>query len=63
MNHGGTSWWVSHMKYPCNGLAKWANPHVGFYNSQLSDHKNRTRSNEGIGGEWGEGGEYRYLVR
>lgn len=63
MNHGGTSWGVSHEKYPCNGLGESANAHIGFYNAQLSDYKNRTRSNEGIGGTWGEGGEYRYLIR
>lgn len=63
MNHGGTSWWVSHEKYLCNSLEKGVNPHIGFYNANSSLFSDRNRSNEGIGGEWGEGGEYRYLIR
>lgn len=63
MNHGGTSWGVSHEKYFCNGFEKWKNPHIAFYNASDFNFENRSRSNEWIGGEWWEGGEYRYLLR
>lgn len=63
MNHGGTSWGVSHEKYLCNGFEKWANPHIGFYNATLFKFDNRARSNEWIGGKWWEENEYRYLIR
>lgn len=63
MNHGGTSWGVSHEKYPCNNLEVSANAHIAFYNASLSLFSDRNRSNEGIGGWWWAGGEYRYFVR
>lgn len=63
MNHGGTSWGVSHEKYLCNGLEKWANSHIGFYSAFDPKTENRARSGEGIGGKWGEGNEYRYFIR
>ncbi len=63
MNHGGTSWGVSHEKYPCNELETSVNAHIGFYNAFSSQYADRNRSSEGIGGEWWEGGEYRYFVR
>lgn len=63
MNHGGTSWGVSHEKYFCNGYEEWKNPHIGFYNANLSDYLNRNRSNEALGWEWWENGEYRYFIK
>jgi hypothetical protein len=63
MNHRGTSWGVSHDKFPCNEFEKWANPHIGFYSAIDNKSSGRTRSNDGIGGKWGEGGEYRYFIR
>lgn len=63
MNHGGTSWGVSHEKYLCNDFEKWANSHIGFYNAFDSKFINRARSGDLIGGKWGEGNEYRYFVR
>lgn len=52
MNHQGTSWGVSHDRYPCNDLTASMNPHVGFYNALEIQEENRARSSEGIGGEW-----------
>lgn len=63
MNHGGTSWGVSHEKYPCNNLEKWVNPHIAFYSVFHNSYEWRTRSHDGIGGEWWAGGEYRYFIR
>lgn len=63
MNHGGTSWGVSHDKYLCNGLEKANNPHIGFYNSTNTAYDNRTRSNDGIGGLWWKDNEYRYFIK
>lgn len=63
MNHWGTSWGVSHEKYLCNSLEKWVNPHIGFYYATNSNYEWRTRSNDGVGGEWWEGGAYRYFIR
>ncbi len=63
MNHAGTSWWVSHEKYPCNGYEPSVNPHIAFYNATTSENLERTRSNELIWGEWGWENEYRYFVR
>ena len=63
MNHGGTSWGVSHEKYFCNGEEKSLNAHIGFYNVNNTKNEDRARSDEGIGGKWGEGNEYRYFIR
>ena len=46
MNHGGTSWGVSHQKYLCNGFEKRVKPHIGFYNANSATYNNRARSNE-----------------
>lgn len=61
MNHGGTSWWVSHEKYVCNGFEKWKNPHIGFYSAFNNKYDSRARSSDGIWGGWEN--EYRYFVR
>jgi hypothetical protein len=63
MNHGGTSWGVSHEKYPCNGYEEWKNPHIGFYSANSWKFSDRARSNDKIGGRWGDSNEYRYFVR
>lgn len=63
MNHIGTSWGVSHEKYSCNSYEWSINSFTGFYNASSSKFTNRNRSVEGIWGEWGAGGEYRYFIR
>jgi len=63
MNHGGTSWGVSHEKYLCNNLEKWANPHIGFYSSLDSKFENRSRSSDWIWRKSGNVNEYRYFIR
>lgn len=63
MNHTWVSWGVSHDEHPCNSLEKWVNPHIGFYSSSNNLSEWRTRSNDGIGGEWWKEGEYRYFIR
>ena len=63
MNHGGTSWGVSHENYLCNGYALPKNPHLAFYNSTSSKFDGRARSNDRLGGIWGAGNEYRYFIR
>lgn len=63
MNHGGLSWGVSHDKYLCNGSEVWKTSLIGFYNANSSKSSERARSNDGIGGKWGDGNEYRYFIR
>jgi hypothetical protein len=63
MNHKGTSWWVSHEKYPCNNLFLPEHPHIAFYSSFDSKMNNRSRSNDSIGGDWWWQNEYRYFLR
>lgn len=63
MNHGGTSWWVSHKKYLCNSYWKVVNPHLAFYNSNSGKYTDRTRSDEWVWGTWWEGWEYRYFIK
>ena len=63
MNHAGTNWGVSHENYLCNMYSLWKNAHIAFYNANSEKYVNRTRSNDGIGWEWGEGGGYRYFIR
>ena len=48
MNHGGTSWGVSHEKYLCNNYDISISPHVAFYDAKNHLYDWRTRSNEGF---------------
>ena len=63
MNHWGTSWGISHEKYPCNWIVEAEQPHIWFYdaNSNLPDW--RSRSSQSIGGNWWTNNEYRYFIR
>ncbi len=63
MNHGGTSWGVSHEKYLCNNYDISISPHVAFYDAKNHLYDWRTRSNEGFWGQWWAGNEYRYFIR
>ncbi len=63
MNHGGTSWGVSHDKYPCNGYLEAHNPHIGFYVASDKKTENRSRSGDWVGGKWWWENEYRYFIR
>lgn len=63
MNSTGTSWGVSHQRYLCNNYQEWKNSHIGFYNALDTRYEWRSRSNDGIGGDWWVGGEYRYFIR
>lgn len=63
MNHAGTSWGVSHEKYPCNFFVNWSNPHIAFYTASRADYINRARSNDVVNGNWWKGNEYRYFIR
>lgn len=63
MNHGGTSWGISHEKYFCNDYEKWINSHIGFYNAYDNKNDFRARSDDGVGGKWGGENEYRYFIR
>ncbi len=63
MNHGGTSWWVSHEKYNCNNFVKWVIPHIAFYSASNKLDDNRARWTDGIWGAWGGTNEYIYFIR
>lgn len=63
MNHGGTSWGVSHDKYLCNSFLKPVNAHIAFYNAIKSVYDSRARSHDLVDGIWGAGNEYRYFIR
>lgn len=64
MNHWGTNWGISHEEYPCNDLGEVAiNPHIAFFNALDKKYENRARSNQGVGGAWWAGQEYRYFIR
>jgi hypothetical protein len=62
MNHGGTSWWVSHKSFLCNNQTDAKNPHIWFYNAKWTTPDNRTRSTEWIW--WIKfNNEFRYFIR
>lgn len=63
LSYEGTGWGVSHLKNLCNGFTKWDHPHIGFYNVLDSRFENRVKSDDGIGGKWWPGNEYRYFFR
>lgn len=63
MNHWGTSWWVSHDKYPCNEYGKWLSSFLAFFNAQSGKDQDRARSNEFLWGVWWGENEYRYFIR
>lgn len=63
MNHGGTSWGVSHEKYLCNNFEDNKIPHIGFYNARNSLPENRARSGDAIGSVKEASNEYRYFIR
>lgn len=63
MNHGGTSWGVSHEKFECNGAQTNLNSFMAFYISSKSIFNDRVRSSDWIGGVWWGKNEYRYFVR
>ncbi len=62
MNHGWTSWGVSHEKFLCNNQVSWVSPQIWFYNSTRTEDDFRTRSTEWIGWRWLTN-EYRYFIR
>lgn len=63
MNHGGTSWGVSHENYSCNAVYEQMSPFIAFYHARDSKYMSRTRSVDGIWGKWWWNNEYRYFIR
>lgn len=63
MNHKGTSWWVSHEKYPCNGFSVKNNPLTAFYAASSGEYKWRSGSPELIWWSWSGDNEYRYFLK
>lgn len=62
MNLGGSSWWISHLRYPCNGYIWYKNSIIGFYVAWSSQDGLRVRSFLNLNAE--EKLEtYRYFVR
>ncbi len=63
MNHGWTSWWVSHEKFLCNNQIKQSNPFMAFYGASSNRDDSRARWTEWIWwAKWFEN-EYRYYIR
>ena len=63
MNHTGTSWWISHQRFPCNSFTVWIHPHLAFYEASNNIFSSRARSDDGVWGAWGGDNEYRYFLR
>jgi hypothetical protein len=63
MNHGGTSWGVSHEKYFCNSFDGNKIPHISFYSAIHSSTYWRARSGELLQSGNSSNNEYRYFIR